>query len=47
LGLAKKRRWKGICLLGATTGFGPERGVALSLYKVLTKILEADKKNIT
>ncbi len=42
LGLAKKRGWKGICLLGATTGFGAERGVALALYKVLTEILEAD-----
>ena len=31
LGLAKKRGWKGICLLGATTGFGAERGVALSM----------------
>ncbi len=44
LGLAKKRGWQGISLLGATTGFGAERGVALSLYKVLTTILEADKK---
>lgn len=44
LGLAKKRGWKGICLLGATAGFGAERGVALALYKVLTKILEADTK---
>jgi uncharacterized protein (TIGR00162 family) len=42
LGLAKKRGWKGICLLGATAGFGAERGVALSLYKVLTEILEAE-----
>ena len=42
LGLAKRRGWKGICLLGATTGLGAERGVALSLFKVLTKILEAD-----
>lgn len=47
LGLAKRRGWKGICLLGATTGLGAERGVALSLFKVLTKILEADYKNIT
>ena len=44
LGLAKKRGWEGICLLGATAGFGAERGVALALYKVLTKILEADTK---
>ena len=46
LGLAKRREWKGICLLGATTGFGAERGVALSLFKVLTKILEADEKSL-
>jgi uncharacterized protein (TIGR00162 family) len=45
LGLAKKRGWQGISLLGATTGFGAERGVALSLYKVLTAILEPDEKN--
>jgi uncharacterized protein (TIGR00162 family) len=40
LGLAKNRGWKGICLLGTTTGFGPERGVALSVFKTLTSILE-------
>jgi uncharacterized protein (TIGR00162 family) len=44
LGLAKKRGWKGICLLGATTGFGAERGVALSVYKTLTGILDPDTK---
>ena len=44
LGLAKKRGWKGICLLGPTTGFRAERGVALALYKVLKEILEADTK---
>jgi uncharacterized protein (TIGR00162 family) len=42
LGLAKRRGWKGICLLGATTGFGVERGVALSVFKVLTSIVEAE-----
>jgi len=47
LGLAKRRGWEGICLLGATTGFGAERGVALSIYKVLTNILEADTKKET
>ena len=47
LGLAKRRGLQGICLLGATTGFGAERGVALSLFKILTRILEADiKKNL-
>lgn len=44
IGLAKKRGWKGICLLGATSGFGTERAAALSIYKVLTKILEPDTK---
>jgi uncharacterized protein (TIGR00162 family) len=42
LGLAKRRGWKGICLLGATTGFGAERGVALSVFKTLTSIVEAE-----
>jgi uncharacterized protein len=40
LGLAKNRGWDGICLLGTTTGFGPERGVALSVFKTLINILE-------
>ena len=40
LGLAKSREWKGICLLGTATGFGSERGVALSLFKILTNILQ-------
>jgi uncharacterized protein (TIGR00162 family) len=44
LGLAKRRGWKGICLLGATTGFGAERGVALSVFKTLTSIVEAETK---
>jgi uncharacterized protein (TIGR00162 family) len=44
LGLAKKRGWKGICLLGATTGFGAERGTALALYKILTNIIDAETK---
>jgi uncharacterized protein (TIGR00162 family) len=42
LGLAKKRGWKGICLLGATAGFGAERGTALALYKILTNIIDAE-----
>lgn len=42
LGLAKKRGWKGICLLGATTGFGAERGTALALYKILMNIIDAE-----
>jgi len=44
LGLAKTRKWKGICLLGATTGFGAERAVGLSIFKILTSILEEDIK---
>jgi uncharacterized protein (TIGR00162 family) len=42
LGLAKRRGWKGICMLGATTGLGADRGVALSLFKILTNIVEAE-----
>jgi uncharacterized protein (TIGR00162 family) len=42
LGLAKRRGWKGVCLLGATTGFGAERGTALSVFKILTSIAEAE-----
>ena len=42
LGLAKIRGWKGICLLGATAGFGTERGVGLSIFKTLIKILEGN-----
>ena len=44
IGLAKKRGWKGICLLGATSGFGTERAAALAIYKVLQKMLEPDSK---
>ena len=39
LGLAKRRGWKGICLLGTAAGFGTERGTALSLFKILSNIL--------
>jgi len=39
LGLAKKRGWKGICLLGATTGLRADKEAALSVYKFLTKTL--------
>ncbi|MEJ2125936.1 MAG: PAC2 family protein [Candidatus Bathyarchaeota archaeon] len=44
IGLAKKRVWKGICLLGATSVFGTERAAALSIYKVLKNMLEPDSK---
>jgi uncharacterized protein (TIGR00162 family) len=47
LGLAKSRGWKGICLLGSTTGLGAERRVALSVYKVLADILEIEPKDET
>ena len=43
LGLAKRREWKGICLLGPATGFGAERGVALSLFNILINILEENE----
>lgn len=46
IGLAKKRGWKGICLLGATSGFGTERAAALSIYKVLQNILEPETKTL-
>jgi uncharacterized protein (TIGR00162 family) len=39
LGLAKKRGWDGICLLGATTGIRADRESALSVFKFLTKTL--------
>jgi uncharacterized protein (TIGR00162 family) len=44
LGLAKKRGWQGICLLGETTGYGAERGIALSIYKVLSNMFETSPK---
>jgi len=47
VGLAKRRGWKGICLLGATTGFGAERGTALSVFKLLTSIVEAETEGKT
>jgi uncharacterized protein (TIGR00162 family) len=39
LGLAKKRGWKGICLLGATTGIRADRESARSVFKFLNKTL--------
>ena len=45
LGLAKIRGWKGICLLGPTTGFGTERNVGLAIFKTLTKILKENINN--
>jgi len=39
LGLAKKRGWEGICLLGATTGIRADRESARYVFKFLTKTL--------
>jgi uncharacterized protein (TIGR00162 family) len=39
LGLAKKRGWEGVCLLGATSGIRADRESALSVFKFLTKTL--------
>ncbi len=39
LGLAKKRGWEGVCLLGATLGIRADRESALSVFKFLTKSL--------
>jgi uncharacterized protein (TIGR00162 family) len=39
LGLAKKRGWEGMCLLGATTGIRADRESARSVFKFLTKTL--------
>ena len=39
LGLAKKRGWEGICLLGATTGIRDDKESARSVFKFLTKTL--------
>lgn len=44
LGLAKKRGWEGICLLGATTGLRADREAALSVFKFLMKTLGQDAK---
>ncbi len=39
LGLAKKRGWEGICLLGATTGVRADRESAREVFKFLKKTL--------
>ncbi len=39
LGLAKSRGWKGVCLLGATTGIKADRTAALLVFKFLSKML--------
>jgi len=45
LGLAKNRGWKGICLLGATTGLKADREAAFSVFKFLMKILGTEAPN--
>ncbi len=40
LGFAKNRDLKGICLLGATSSLTEDKEAALSVYTLLTKILE-------
>jgi len=45
LGLAKNRGWKGICLLGATTGLKADRAAASSVFRFLTKTLGAEALN--
>ncbi len=47
LGLAQRRGLQGICLLGSASGFGAERGIALSVYKALMNIFEPDRKDVT
>lgn len=44
LGLAKKRGWEGICLLGTTMGIRADREAALSVFKFLMKTLGQDVK---
>ena len=44
LGLAKKRGWKGICLLGATTGITADKETARQVFNLLLKTLELDAK---
>lgn len=39
LGLAKSRGWKGVCLLGATTGIKADRAAALLVFKFLSEML--------
>jgi len=45
LGLAKNRGWKGICLLGCTTGLKADREAAFSVFKFLMKTLGTEAPN--
>jgi len=44
LGLSKERGINGVCLLGATTGFGADRGAGFSVFKFLMKALGNEVK---
>lgn len=44
LGLAKNRGWKGVCLLGVTTGARADRRTAFSVFKFLMKMLGTEVK---
>ncbi len=43
LGLAKRRGWDGVCLLGATTGMKADRESASKVFEFLTKKLGTEK----
>lgn len=45
LGLAKNRGWKGLCLLGTTTGLKADREAAFSVFKFLMKTLGTKAPN--
>lgn len=38
LGLAKERDWKGVCLLGATTGLKADKNAAFNVFKFLMRL---------
>jgi len=43
LGLAKQRGWRGVCLLGATTGVGVDRRAAFSVFKLLLRVMDLEE----
>jgi proteasome assembly chaperone (PAC2) family protein len=45
LGLAKNRGWRGICLLGATTGLKADKEAAYLVFKFLMKTLGTEAPN--
>ncbi|MEM2631766.1 MAG: PAC2 family protein [Candidatus Bathyarchaeia archaeon] len=44
IGLAKERGLDGVCLLGATTGFGTDHGAGFSIFKFLMKVFGNEVK---